>query len=266
MSRELLQYFSFSALPFDKEISTDNLLELPSTKQALSTLRLLVDTRGIGTLCGKSGTGKSCLVRKLISELNGNLYKTLYLCHTSVGLTEFYANLAVSLGLEPVGRKAALFRVIKERLYALHRQSRIHPLLIIDEAHLLSNEILGDLRLLTNFEIDSTNALTIILCGQESLMQKFSLTIMESLANSITLSVRTEGLPKEESFSYIESRISASGGSPGLISKNAMNLIHQASGGILRSIGTIAMAGLQKTMLSGAPQVEAEHIQAVIQR
>jgi len=135
MSRALMSHFSLSAMPFDKEIASEQLLELPTTKKAMSSLRLLVETRGIGLLTGKSGSGKSCLLRKLLNEMNGNLYKPLYLCHTSVGLTEFYTHLCVALGLEPVGRKATMFRLIKERLLQLHRQSKIHPVLIIDEAH-----------------------------------------------------------------------------------------------------------------------------------
>jgi len=144
MSRALRDHFGFTAMPFDKEIGTDSLLELPSCRESMAGLRLLAETRGIGLLTGKSGTGKSCLVRKMIQELGTSLYKPMYLCHSSVGLSEFYGNLAVELGLEPKGRKATLFRAIKERLTTLHRQARTHPVLIIDEAHLLANEILAD--------------------------------------------------------------------------------------------------------------------------
>lgn len=266
MSRELMSHFSLSAMPFDKEIATSQLLELPTSKKALSSLRLLVETRGIGLLTGKSGSGKSCLLRKLLDELSPNLYKPLYLCHTSVGLTEFYSHLCVVLGLEPSGRKSTMFRLIKDRLFQLHRQTRVHPVLVIDEAQLLPNEVLADLRLLTNFEIDSTNALTLLLCGQETLNQKFGLTILESLANSITVSVLTEGLPKDEAFGYIEARVAACGGNPGLFTKNALTLIHQASLGIFRSLGTIATASLHRAMATDSSTVEAEHVQSVLKR
>jgi len=266
MSRALMSHFSLSAMPFDKEIASEQLLELTTTKKAMSSLRLLVETRGIGLLTGKSGSGKSCLLRKLLNEMNGNLYKPLYLCHTSVGLTEFYTHLCVALGLEPVGRKATMFRLIKERLLQLHRQSKIHPVLIIDEAHLLSTEILSDIRLLTNFEIDSINALTVLLCGQESLNQKFGLTILESLANSISISVHSECLPKDETFALIEARLSACGGNTGIFTKNALTLIHQSSMGIFRSIGTIATASMNMAMTANSPIVETEHVQNVLKR
>ncbi|MDF1569444.1 MAG: hypothetical protein P1P77_15605, partial [Spirochaetaceae bacterium] len=100
----------------------------------------------------------------------------------------------------------------------------------------------------------------------ESLLQKFGLSILESLANSITISVSTDGLPKEETFSYVEQRITACGGNPAMFTKGALNLIHQASVGVLRSIGTIAAAGMGKAYSGDSPTVETEHVQAVISR
>jgi type II secretory pathway predicted ATPase ExeA len=259
-------HFGLTAMPFDKEISTSSLLDFPSCKEALSGLHLLVETRGIGVLTGKSGTGKSCLIRKLMDELGTSLYKPIYLCHSSVGLTEFYGHLAVEIGLEPKGRKATLFRAIKERIISLHRQSRIHPVLIIDEAHLLENEILADLRLLTNFEVDSSNALTVLLCGQEGLTRKFDLSLLESLVNSISIVVQTKNLSKEETMNYVEERIKSCGGQSGLFTKAALTLIHQASQGVFRTIGTIATNALLKVQSIGGVQVEAEHIQSILQR
>ena len=266
MTREMLGHFNLSEQPFSKEISTDRLLSLPSIHSALKTLELLVETKGIGCLTGKSGTGKSCLIRMLIAGMHTGLVNPVYLCHTSIGVMEFYTHLSTALGLAPAGRRAAMFRSVQERVYCLHRSSRIHTVLIIDEAHLLSNEILKELRLLSNFEVDSLNAMTILLCGQQSLLQKFGLSILESLANSITISVSTDGLPKEETFSYVEQRISSCGGNPATFTKGALNLIHQASVGVLRSVGTIATAGLGKAFAGDSPTVEIEHVQAVIAR
>jgi type II secretory pathway predicted ATPase ExeA len=138
--------------------------------------------------------------------------------------------------------------------------------LIIDEAHLLNNEILAEIRLLTNFNIDSLNALTVLLCGAESLSLRFGLSVLEALANSITITISIDGLSQQESIAYIEGRLSACGARAPLFTKNALTLVHQASGGILRTIGTVANAALLKAFMAKSPQVEAEHVQAVIQR
>jgi general secretion pathway protein A len=231
MKQEYLSFFNLSELPFTKEIKTEDLISLPSVEKALKQAHMLIETRGIGIITGKSGTGKSCILRKLTSTLHKGLYKPLYICHSSVGVMEFYTHFANELGVEIVGRRAALFRSIKERIISLNKNNKIHPILIIDEADKLSTEVLGEIRLFTNFEYDSYNALTVILCGQDSLKAKFGLNILESLANSITVSIKVDSLSLEETQSYIEQRVSNAGNSSNLFTSNAKTLIHNASGG-----------------------------------
>lgn len=265
-SSEMLSYFGLSEPPFTKELSPAQLQLLPSVQRNLATARLLVDTHGIGVISGKSGTGKTCLVRLLLDSLAPGLFKSFYLAHSSVGIVEFYTHLSSLFGLEPCYRRAAMFRELQTHVLSLATASHVHPVLAIDEAHLLSNDILAEIRLLTNFHMDSLNALTVILCGNETLTRKFGLSVLESLATSITVSITVESLSAEESASYIEGRICACGQKAPLFTKNAMTLIHQASGGILRTIGSIATAALLKAFLANSKQVEPEHVQSVIQR
>ena len=265
-NRDLLSHFNLTKLPFTKEIPVESLLELPAVNNALHSAQLLVDTRGIGLMIGKSGTGKSCILRKLCDSLHTGLYKPLYICHTSIGLTEFYTHICAGLGLEPTSRRAPMFRMIQERILSLNKSNRIHPVLLIDEAHYLNNEILQEVRLLTNFEIDSYNALSVLICGREDISLRFGLSSLESLANSITITIHVDGLPTEESFSYIEKRISQCGNSNPVFTKNAMELTHQASGGIMRDINMIAHGAMAKAYMSGSVQVEAEHVRMVIER
>lgn len=266
MNKEFLSYFNLSDLPFSKEVPSEKLLSLPAVDKALSSVRLLVQTRGIGMLIGESGAGKSCLIRLLACELNPGLYKLVYFCHSSIGILEFYGHLCAGFGLQDTHRRAPMFRELKDRILSLNRSSHIHPILVLDDAHLLCTEILQEIRLLTNFEIDSFNALTVLLCGQQTLTRKFGLSQLEPLANSITINTQLITLAKEESFSYIEQRLDQAGGASGLFTKNALSLTHQASGGIMRAINTIAQAAMMKAYLGTSPQVEAEHVQSVIER
>jgi general secretion pathway protein A len=159
-----------------------------------------------------------------------------------------------------------MFRLIQDRVLSLNRSNRIHPILLLDEAQYLSNPVLQEIRLLSNFEIDSYNALTVLICGREELSMQFGLSILEPLANSISLTIHLEGLPKEESFAYIEGRLSHCGSSAPLFTRNALELIHQASGGIMRAINAIASSAMVGAYLGGNRQVEAEHVKAAIER
>jgi len=265
MNREMLSYFNLSEIPFTKEIPFNKLHQLPSVEKNVLSVKMLVELKGIGVMTGKSGSGKSCVLRLLKHQLSSSIYKVLYICHSSINVTEFYTHLSACLGLTSRGRRSTMFREIKEKILSLH-SGHIHPVLIIDEADLLNYDILQDLRLLTNFDIDSLNAMTVLLCGQESLLQKFSLSILEPLANSIVVSITVDPLPQEETYAFIEKRIKDCGNSAALFTKQALAVIHQASGGIFRSIGTIAQSALYKAFLSKASEVEAEHVKSVIER
>ena len=266
MNKEILSFYNLETIPFTKEIDPVDFVDFPSYDYAYKLLLSLIETRGIGVLIGKSGSGKSCLIRKIFCGLNKGLYKPIYICHSSVSLEEFYFHLAMCLGVDPVGRKAVKFRKIKDRILALNKNSKIHPVLVIDEADRLRNDILQDLRLLLNYEIDSFNALTVLLCGQPSLEHKFSLSILEPLVNSITYSAYLDGLKEEETYSYIENRISKTGNNPTIFTKNAMKQIHNASGGILRTINNISNSSLIKAFQMKSQNVEADHVNMVIAR
>lgn len=262
--KEILSFFNLEEHPFSKEIKTAELLSLPTIEKAAGELHLLLETRGIGLFTGPSGSGKSSLLRKIAGEMNPGLFKPFYICHTSLGTAEFYLSFASALGLEPRGRRNTVFRNIRSFLSDLNDQQRIHPVIFIDEAHLLSSDTLREFRMLTNFDYDSRNACTIILCGHCDLRQKLSLNIFTSLANSITYSIRLEALPADETFTFIEQAVSARRGNPGLFTQNAMKLIHDFSGGILRVSANAAWQSLIKAYQHKANVVEKEHVQMVL--
>ena len=264
--KEILSFYNLEQHPFSKEIKTESLMNLPTIKKAAGELKLLIETKGIGLLTGPSGCGKSSLIRKSAAELNPGLHKPFYICHTSLGTAEFYQTFAAALGLTPQGRRSTVFRKIKEHIINLNDQQRIHPVIFIDEAHALSSDTLKEIRMLTNFDYDSKNACTLILCGHSELRNKLKLNIFTSLANSITYSIRLDALPAEETFNFIENRISSVAGNPSLFTQNAMKLIHDISGGILRSTASIAWQALIKAFSNQSQQVEKEHVQMVIER
>ena len=147
-----------------------------------------------------------------------------------------------------------------------NNSAHVHPVLLIDEAHLLSTEILSEIRLLTNFQVDSFNALTVILCGSENLTRKFGLSVLEALASSITVTISVDTLTADESFSFVDSRMRDCGAQAPVFTNNALTLLHQAAGRTLRTLGSIANATLLQASIARSQQVEAEHVQQVIQR
>ena len=92
----------------------------------------------------------------------------------------------------------------------------------------LSTEILSEICLLTNFSVDSFNALTVILCGSEHLTRKFGLSVLEALASSITVTISVDTLSADESFAFVDSRMRACGAQNPVFTKNALTLLLSA--------------------------------------
>lgn len=264
--KDILSYYNLEQNPFSKEIKTSSLMSLPTIKQAEDEINLLLETKGIGLLTGPSGCGKSSLIRKTAENLNPGLYKPFYICHTSLATAEFYQTFSAALGLSAQGRRSTVFRRIQRYIMELNDQQKIHPVIFIDEAQALSSDTLKDFRMITNFDYDSRNACTLILSGQPELKTKLSLNAFESLANNITYSISMNPLPVEETFNFIENRISETRGSQALFTKNAMKLIHDISKGILRTTSNVAWRAIIKGYNHKSSQIEREHVQMVIER
>jgi type II secretory pathway predicted ATPase ExeA len=261
--QDMLSYFNMNSDPFARDIEPARLLKLPSIEESLASLGFFCERRGIGLLIGKSGSGKSCLLRLLVSGLPVGLYQPVYLCHSTVSLPEFYGHLAAAFTLQSQGRRSTLFRAVKDHVYQLHRSQRIHPVLIIDEAHCLSNDILVELRQLLNFQYDSETCMSILLCGQEDLLARLRLSLLEPLANSVTTTVTMKPLTLDETTSYLEERLRQVGARTDLFSQPAVRAIHNASHGVMRSINAIASGGILKAWRVKAQVVESDFITAM---
>jgi len=257
---DMLSYFSMDADPFARDLDPSRLLHLPGIEESLSSLSFFCERRGIAVLVGKSGSGKSCLLRLLASALPVGLYKPVYLGHSTVSLSEFYGHLASAFTLQPRGRRASLFRAVQDHVLALNRSNKVHPILIIDEAHCLSNDILIELRQLLNFQYDSETCMSILLCGQEDLLSRLKLSLLESLANSVTTTVVMKPLTGDETASYLEERLKHVGARPDLFNPPAVRALHNASHGIMRTINALASAALVKAWRAKSEVVESDFI------
>lgn len=262
--QQILSHFNLEQNPFSKEIGTEELMAIQSLQQAENEIKLLIETRGIGILSGGSGCGKTSILRSVAEQLNPGLYKPVYVCNSALGTTEFYQTLATAFGVEPRGRRNMLSTKIKKQIRESSVQNKIHPVIFLDDAHNLSSETLKDLRQLTNFEYDSKNCCTLLLCGLPDLIRKLSLNIYAELANSVTFSIKVPSMQAEETYSYLENRILRCGGQPNLFTGNAMKLIHDVAQGVLRSTGIVAWRAITKGAELQQQQIEKEIIQTVI--
>lgn len=230
--------------PFDKEIETKYAFETEDLKIMNNRLDYLKEHPGIALFTGNPGMGKTFCIRNFMSSLNPNLFKCIYISMSSLTVYEFYKQLAVSLGIVPEFKKVDIFKQIQETIVDLAKNKKIKVIICIDEAQYLRTDIINDLKILSNFDMDSKNYFTLILTGQPILNSILNRNVHEALRQRITVSYNFSGISREELTSYINSRLSIAHGNSDIFTPQAIENIFTSSNGSLRIVNNIITKSL----------------------
>lgn len=234
------QFFGLKFNPFTKEIPDKDLFMSQDLKELISRLKYLQNTRGIGLVVGEAGTGKSTALRQYASSLNPSLYKICYFALSTVTVKEFYHGLASMLGETPAYKKIALFQQIQRAILSYYFDQRITPVIMLDEIHMASNAVLEDLRLIFNFNIDSSNPFILILSGQPLIKTKLSLNINSPLRQRLAVKYTLQGLSKDELLEYIKTRLKIAGLTQDIFTPAALQAIYANTKGFPRLVNNLA--------------------------
>jgi len=240
LETKLRSTFGMKRIPFSKDLEPDELFVTEFFTQSLDRLRYLVDRRGTGAVFGAPGTGKSTLLRAFLGGLGKAAYSVCYVSHSTCAVLDLFREIARGFAIEPRFRKSDVIREVKDRVLKLSRVQKVQPILVIDDAHLLPTHVLDDLRLLTSFDADSRDDLTMVLCGHPQLEANLRLAINEALAQRIALRVRLRSLHPDEVDAYLRFRLELAGRTAKLFLPEAVEAIARAARGIPRLVDRLA--------------------------
>ena len=136
--------------------------------------------------------------------------------------------------------------------------------LVVDEAHLLANEQLEQLRLLTNADMDARSPLTLILLGQPTLRRRLKIGHFAALDQRIALRYHLDGLPLAETLAYLKHHLALAGRADPLFSDDAVALIHAHARGIPRAINNLAIQSLIAAYAEGKGIVDENATKAAV--
>ena len=219
-------------------------VETAQYREALFRLSYLEKTRGFGLLTGGPGRGKTTAVRNWAASLNPSLYKVSYSCLSTLTVADFYRSLAEALGGQPSFRKPDNFRAIQEEITRLSLEKKKTPVIIIDEANHAGNAILGDLKILFNFEMDSRDRAVVLLCGLGQLNNTLRLSVHEPLRQRLVMNFHMEGMTKQEGREYIRAKLAGAGCSHAVFDEAAVEAILGAADGTPRVVNRLCSQSL----------------------
>lgn len=256
-----LKHFGLNRFPFDRDIAAEDMFVSQSLAELSVRLHHLLELRGIGLVTGDAGSGKSSAVRKMASALHSGLYKTLYVPLSTGNPIDLYKCIAWELGLPTERSRASLYRQIRSEVTRLCLEARTKCLLIVDEAHALRSEVLEELRLLTNYAMDSENRLCLLLCGQTELRRRVAMAVHEPLNQRIVVRYQLGALSAEESGHYLEHLLRRAGTELPLFEPQAVAALHQASSGLPRKLNLFGHHALIAAAAAKTKAATAEHVQ-----
>src|SRR5579863_6723744 len=236
------QHFGLSRNPF--EISPDPYFYHPTPRhnEALANLHYGVGRRkGFIVITGEVGTGKTLLVRCLLSELRKNNIAFGYVFNPLLPVVEFFQYIMADLGLPYSGRtKTEMLLDLNRFLIQRHARGLITAL-VVDEAQALRNELLEEIRLLTNLETTQQKLLQIVLMGQPELEMVLDSPELRQLKQRVALRCQLQPLDHEQSRAYVLSRLERAGAKPEppVFTDDAFEKIFEYSRGIPRIINNL---------------------------
>jgi len=258
------KHFGLTDYPFGNEIPPDEMYVSPSMRELGTRLGHLVEMSGIGLITGDCGSGKSSACRAMTARLHAGLYKVFYVPLSTGNPMDLYKSIAWEMGLGVERSRAALYRQIKNEVTRLATETRTRPLLILDEAHLLRSDVLEEMRLLTNYAMDSQSRLCLIFCGQTELRRRLAMAVHEALSQRIVVRYHLPPLSRDEAGQYIAHLLRRAGTELPLFEPAAVEAIFQATGGLPRRINGLAHHTLLAAAVAKAKIATADHVQAAL--
>jgi general secretion pathway protein A len=263
-----LNHYGLRAEPFEMTPDSRTLFLSDTHKQGLATLKNGVTSNsGFLVLTGGVGTGKTTLIKILAKELKD----THYLCILSNPILEpidFYHYFAEKLGILYDGNKTRFLLMFSQLLEKCLASAR-KVLLIIDEAHVLPFDLFEELRFLENVSAEQQNVLSIFLVGQPELLDRLAEDDLKSIQQRIGIRFHLEPLSRQDVFEYIYFRLNFAGANmkrKALFTEKAIDLVHQATGGVPRIINVLCDNALLAGYTNKLPQVDHMVVRGCVEK
>jgi type II secretory pathway predicted ATPase ExeA len=256
-SKKLLSLYGLKWNPFAGELPTEALLCFPKVESFIARVENLIHEGGFALIAGEVGTGKSVALR-LLSERLGALRDTTVgvLVRPQSRIGDFYRELGdlFVVKLAPHNRWAG-FKVLRERWKAHLESTLLRPVLLIDEAQEMDPSVLSELRLLSSANFDSSSFLTVVLAGDQRLLELLRHEDLLALGSRIRTRLVMDYATREELLELLRHAITKAG-NPRLMTPELMETLVDHAAGNCRVLMNMAGELLLAAATNGLEQLD----------
>ena len=242
MNRQHLTLYGLKWNPSATDLPVDGLLTTPAVDSFCRRIEThLVRQGGFALVAGEPGAGKSVALRLLANRLEHTEgLNVAVLSHPSANLGDFYREMADLFGISLVhNNRWSGFKGLRQRWLAHLDDTRMRPLLLVDEAQELLNPVLTEMRLLTSTEFDSRAILSVVLAGDNRLLAKLRSPDLQPIASRIRQRlVMTRAEPDE--LTRLLDHLIERAGNPGLMTAGLKDTLVAHSSGNPRALTILA--------------------------
>jgi type II secretory pathway predicted ATPase ExeA len=257
VSIERLQaHYGFTRMPFGRDLAPGMLHRHASHNEAVARIHWCITERSIGVVTGEVGAGKTVSVRTVIAGLDTSRHTVIYLGNPMIGVRGIHENIVTAFGANPTNLSSRLVAQSTAALTAERDERGRTPVLILDEAHLLSYEQLETVRMLTNHAMDQDSPLACLLVGQPTLRRTMKLAVLAALEQRTGLRYTMPGMTSAETASYIKHHLGLAGRADPLFTDDAVDLIHSTARGFPRAVNNLALQALVATFAANKSLVD----------
>lgn len=260
-------FFGLRENPFNVSPDPKYLFVTQQVEEALSSLKYGIQTKkGIITLTGEVGTGKTTLVNRLLEWLHARAARTAFLFNSRMNSTQLFDFVLAEFDI-PCESRSKSQQLMKLNQWLLERfRTGETAVLILDEAQNLTFPVLEEIRLLTNLETSSEKLLQIVLSGQPEFEEKLNLPQLRQLRQRVMIRCKTAPLTKEQTHNYVLERLRIAGATPGqlaIFSPAAMDTVHLYSLGVPRVVNLLCEHSLINAYVEHQRPIEPKTVEDV---
>jgi type II secretory pathway predicted ATPase ExeA len=235
-------FYGLKERPFGKTPDPRFLYLSKQHEEALARLSYAVEEREIAVLTGEIGSGKTMISRALMDRVDND--EIVLIVNPRLTPNQLLRELARRLELETPRFRSDLVEAISDKIYALHEEGR-GLVLVVDEAQLIPGKpTFEELRLLSNFQLDTENLISILLIGQPELRQRLKHPAYAALRQRVGMWYHLDNLGEEDARAYVLHRFKVAGGKGNPLTQEALGLVHGLTGGVPRLINNLCTNAL----------------------